>query len=335
VDQFSFHVGEIMNRIRLAKLWLDDGRSLSGVPFLGRPVVEGTTLPVAVLTRPPSFASLLKPFILIPWSPFQNGESSSSSRDKQLPSSQSSTDIATIRSTAASPKSQHPSSQALIGYSVVGSIIGFWRLDPQLYDILKALQQVMTTSYETRPVLGAGHGAYRRSQPTKAFHTIDGDLIDRFLGLEHAVQIEVVDRAIRLEGMIEEWIRKSDVNKGSGGVGLGGDGLAAALEREFKTTICNDDHETGRKCVDRANIRRSCYLNEKGRPMRGNYQAPGRTYNADFDVDRPEGDDAAEEEPYWEQEMDGRPVDIFHVPCKAIHVLCSVLLYLRNLDWHQ
>ncbi|KAG0298409.1 hypothetical protein BGZ96_012131 [Linnemannia gamsii] len=335
VDQFSFNVGEIVNRIRLAKLWLDDGRSLSGVPFLGRSVVEGTTLPAPVLTRPPSFASLLRPFILIPWSPFQNSESSNSNDDEQHPSSsQPFTDIATMRTAASSPKRPHPSSQALIGYSVVGSIIGFWRLDPQLYDILKALQQVMTTYYETRPVLGAGHGAYRRSQPTKAFHTIDGDLIDRFLGLEHVVQIEVVDRAIRLEGMVEEWIRNSDINNGSGCVGGGGDGLAAALEREFKTTICNDGPPTGKRCVKRANICRSIYLNEKARPMRGDYRALGRTYNLDVDVGCPEGDDAGEE-PHWEQEVDRGPVDIFHVPCKAIYILCSVLLYLRNLDWHQ
>lgn len=335
MDQFSFNVGEIVNRIRLAKLWLDDGRSLSGVPFLGRPAVEGATLLAPVLARPPSFASLLKPYILIPWSPFQNGELSNNNDDEHCPSSsQSFTDVTTMRTTATSPKKPHPSSQALIGYSVVGSIIGFWRLDPQLYDILKALQQVMTTYYETRPVLGAGHGAYRRSQPTKAFHTIDGDLIDRFLGLEHVVQIDVVDRAIRLEGMIEEWIRNSDVDNGSGFVGGGGDGLAAALEREFKTTICNDDHPTGKKCVNHANIRRSLYLNKKAQTMRGDYRAPGRTCNINVDVGCPEGD-AAGEEPHWGQEVDRRPVDIFHVPCKAIYVLCSVLIYLRNLDWHQ
>ncbi|KAF8941394.1 hypothetical protein BGZ47_007395 [Haplosporangium gracile] len=298
VDQFSFHVGEIVNRIRLAKLWLDDGRSLSGIP-LPHPVSEETASPSSTaLARPPSFVSLLMPFILTPWSPFDNSESSN--------------DI-----TTSTTKGPCPSSQALIGYSLVGSIIGFWRLTPQLYDVLKALQHVMATYYESRPVLGANHGAYRsQNQPTKAFHTIDGDLIDRFLGLDHAVQIEVVDRAIRLEGMVEEWIRDCDVNIGNA---VGGNVLAAALEREFKTTTCSDDHAMGGKCMDHINIRRSLYLNDKGRLI---------------DVDHLEGDDDGNEESHGGQE-DGRPVDTFRVPCRAIHVLCSVLLFLRNLDWHQ
>ncbi|KAF9151941.1 hypothetical protein BG015_006027 [Linnemannia schmuckeri] len=298
VDQFSFHVGEIVNRIRLAKLWLDDGRSLSGVP-LPHPVSEEPTLPpLTALTCPPSFVSLLMPFILIPWSPFDNSELSN--------------DI-----TTSPTKGPHPSPQALIGYSLVGSIIGFWRLTPQLYDILKTLQHVMATYYESQPVLGGSHGTYRsQNQPTKAFHTIDGDLIDRFLGLDHAVQIEVVDRAIRLEGMVEEWIRNCDVDIANA---VGSNVLAAALEREFRTTICSDDHATGRKCVAHINIRRSLYLNDKERLI---------------NIDHLEGDDDVDEESHWEQE-DGRPIDIFRVPCRAIHVLCSVLLFLRNLDWHQ
>ncbi|KAG9072646.1 hypothetical protein KI688_000417 [Linnemannia hyalina] len=301
VDQFSFHMGEIVNRIRLAKLWLDDGRSLTGVP-MPHSVLKDTASPASTaLIRPPSFVSLLKPFILIPWSPFDNSESY--------------TDI-----TTSTTKTPSPSSQALIGYSIVGSIIGIWRLSPPLYDILKALQQVMATFYDSRPVLGPSHGVYRsQNQPTKAFHTIDGDLIDRFLALDHAVQIEVVDYAIRLEGMIEEWIRNCDADSDVAGGG-GGGVLAAALEREFRTTICSDDHPTGRKCVDHANIRRLRYLNDKGRPI---------------DVDHLEVDDDGDERSCWRQEENGRPVDIFRVPCRAIHVLCSVLRFLRSLDWHQ
>ncbi|KAF9146965.1 hypothetical protein BGX30_000049 [Mortierella sp. GBA39] len=301
VDQFSFHLGEIVNRIRLAKLWLDDGRSLTGVP-MPHSVLKDTTSPASTaLIRPPSFVSLLKPFILIPWSPFDNSESS--------------TDI-----TTSTTKTPCPSSQALIGYSIVGSIIGIWRLPPPLYDILKALQQVMVTFYDSRPVLGPSHGAYRsQNQPTKAFHTIDGNLIDRFLALDHAVQIEVVDCAIRLEGMVEEWIRNCDVDSDVAAA-AGGGVLAAALEREFRTTICSDDNATGRKCVDHANIRRLLYLNDKGRPI---------------DVDHLEGDDDGDEGSCWRQEENGRPVDTFRVPCRSIHVLCSVLLFLRSLDWHQ
>ncbi|OAQ36501.1 hypothetical protein K457DRAFT_131724 [Linnemannia elongata AG-77] len=303
VDQFSFHVGEIVSRIRLAKLWKDDGRSLAGIP-LPRSVLKDTVSPTSIaLTRLPSFVSLLRPFILIPWSPFDSDEPS--------------TDIATPTT-----KTTRPSSQALIGFSIVGSILGFWRLTPQLYDILKALQQAMTTFYDSRPVLGPSHGAYRsQNQPTKGFHTIDGNLIDRFLALDHVVQIEVVDCAIRLEGMIEEWIRNCDVDSDVAGSGGGGDGvLGAALEREFRTTICGDDCATGRKCVDHANLRRSLYLNDKGRPI---------------DADRLEGDDVGDKGSSWRQEGNGRPVDVIRVPCRTIHVLCSVLRFLRSLDWHQ
>ncbi|KAF9334042.1 hypothetical protein BGZ91_011026 [Linnemannia elongata] len=304
VDQFSFQVGEIVSRIRLAKLWKDDGRSLAGIP-LPRSVLQDTVSSTSIaLTRLPSFVSLLRPFILIPWSPFDSDEPS--------------TDIATPTT-----KTARPSSQALIGFSIVGSILGFWRLAPQLYDILKALQQAMATFYDSRPVLGPSHGAYRsQNQPTKGFHTIDGNLIDRFLALDHAVQIEVVDCAIRLEGMIEEWIRNCDVDSDVAGSGGGGGDavLRAALEREFRTTICSDDCATGRKCVDHANLRRSLYLNDKGRPI---------------DADRLEGDDDGDEGSSWRQEGNGRPVDVIGVPCRAIHVLCSVLRFLRSLDWHQ
>ncbi|KAF9133913.1 hypothetical protein BGW39_008668 [Mortierella sp. 14UC] len=359
VDQFSFHMGEIVTRIRLAKLWLDEGRSLSGIPL---PLPTSTssassssvgTAAAEDLARPPSFMSLLLPHILIPWTPIDTVtylDNSGSIGNEQ----QSSTSNATERTTAGTRSS---SPQALIGYSLVGSIFGFWRLDPHLYSILKALQRVLATFYESRPVLGANHGAFRsghantssgingdgggsRGSPTtKAFHTIDGDLLDRFLGLDHAAQIEVVDRAIRLEGMVQEWIRRCD-NKSTNTSNTKtatarGSALAEALDREMAMSNCNEHSGAPPKCADRALARRSMYLNEDGRFLQRDHQHVPGTASGKQGSRWAEEEDQGEDEGEDEEEGSGKPLDIYHVPCAAIHVLSTVLLFLRNLDWHQ
>ncbi|KAF9093953.1 hypothetical protein BGX29_009725 [Mortierella sp. GBA35] len=336
VDQFSFHLGEVVSRIRLAKLWIGEQRSLAGIPLPDRTsststpdvlskvdvdtsddndvnmdadagttegvVSEGTSSPSTV-TRPASFGWLFLSFVLTPWTPVDT------SVDSNGDLSQSST----TQGTATTTPSRHLSSQALIGCTLTGSIVGFWRLNPVLYDILKSLQRVLETHYESRPVLGNNHGEYR-NRPTNAFHTIDGDLVDRFLVLEHTVQIEVMDRAIRLEGMVEEWVRDCDGGNSRGG-------LAAALDREFRATASCAGSMA--RCVERAKARRSKYLDERGRPKRGDYRPKSQTEQQS----EPEGTEESEDQ--------GDPVDPSHVPCKAIHVLCCIVLFLRNLDWHQ
>ncbi|KAG0279891.1 hypothetical protein BGZ95_011936 [Linnemannia exigua] len=373
VDQFSFNTGEIVTRIRLAKVWQDEGRSLSGIPLplstSFRPASSSSSAENASLARPPSLVSLLIPHILIPWTPIDTASSRNSNGSSANEERQAST------STTTTTKSRQ-SSQALVGYSLVGSIFGIWRLDPSLYNILKALQHVLATFYESRPVLGGNHGAYRSghsnsgingisgngnsgsgSQPTRAFHTIDGDLIDRFLGLDHAAQIEVMDRAIRLEGMVEEWIRYCD-NKGTTTTTTTTAGrgsilaVSEALDRELAMTNCNEFADTGVKCVDRACTRRSLYLSNDGRFWRGDCHvsriatttaaaataaATTATRN-DIGQVRREGsrwDDKDTDEEEDEEERDGKPLDVFHVPCRAIHVLCTILIFLRKLDWHQ
>ncbi|KAF9910816.1 hypothetical protein EC991_005533 [Linnemannia zychae] len=349
VDQFSFHMGEIVTRIRLAKLWLHEGRSLSGIPLPlpTSPISGSSSSSVATvkdLVHPPSFMSMLIPHILIPWTPIDT--TTSHEGDRSIGKEQQPT-------TSNSTERMRPSSQALVGYSLVGSIFGFWRLDPYLYNILKVLQRVLATFYESRPVLGANHGVFRSghsntgsgingggggssgNQPTKAFHTIDGDLLDRFLDLNHAAQIEVIDRAIRLEGMVEEWIRYCD-NKDTNtsdtkATIVGGSALAEALDREVTLSNCNERSGASPKCVDRAFARRSMYLNDDGRFLQTDQQhALGTNFGK-------EGSGWVEEEHDDENEEKGskKQLDIYHVPCAAIHALCAVLLFLRNLDWHQ
>ncbi|KAK3842876.1 MAG: mono-functional DNA-alkylating methyl methanesulfonate N-term-domain-containing protein [Linnemannia gamsii] len=364
VDQFSFNMGEIVTRIRLAKLWQDEGRSLSGIPLplptSSRSASSSLLVEKASLARPPSLVSLLIPHILVPWTLIDSASSlnSNGSRTNEEGQASSSATTATTKS--------RPSSQALVGYSLVGSIFGIWRLEPPVYNILKALQHVLATFYESRPVLGGNHGAYRSghsnsgingingnsncgsgSQPTRAFHTIDGDLIDRFLGLDHAAQIEVMDRAIRLEGMVEEWIRYCD-NKGATTTtttaGRGSiSAVSEALDRELAMTNCNEFVNTEVKCVDRAYIRRSMYLSDDGRFLRGDCHVPGTTTTTTATGNgigqvRREGsrwDDEDNDDEDDGEEGDGKPLDFFQVPCRAIHVLCTILIFLRKLDWHQ
>ncbi|KAG0377552.1 hypothetical protein BGX24_005884 [Mortierella sp. AD032] len=364
VDQFSFNMGEIVTRIRLAKLWQDEGRSLSGIPLplptSSRSASSSLLVEIASLARPPSLVSLIIPHILVPWTLIDSTSSLNSNGSKTNEEGQASSPA-----TTATTKSR-PSSQALVGYSLVGSIFGIWRLDPPVYNILKALQHVLATLYESRPVLGGNHGAYRSghsnsgingingnsnygsgSQPTRAFHTIDGDLIDRFLGLDHAAQIEVMDRAIRLEGMVEEWIRYCD-NKGTTTTtttaGCGSiSAVSEALDRELAMTNCNEFVNTEVKCVDRAYIRRSMYLSDDGRFLRGDCHVPETTttttaIGSGIGQVRREGsrwDDEDNDDEDDGEEGDGKPLDFFQVPCRAIHVLCTILIFLRKLDWHQ
>jgi len=352
-------MGEVVSRIRLAKLWYGEARSLSGI-LLPRPktsphqdidhtscaAVTGASKSLVSaqdLSRPSSslespllqLQQQLLPNILIPWTPTTCDVSVDNSgySDHESASSSSYSQLGIVGST----QSRRPSSQALVGYTLEGSIIGFWRLDPQIYDILKSLQQVLATHHESRPVLGgASHQRYRGAgggglpnATMSSFHSIDGDLIDRFLGLDHTVQIEVMDRAIRLEGMVEEWIRRRGAHSDNGD--SGGSDLTAVLDRTFKTTTSCCKDPAG--CAKRAKARRSKYLDEKGRPKRGDYREAAVEMSTD--MHRADGGDKGDLGHGRTYNGDTRPVDVSHVPCRAIHVLCCILHFLRNLDWHQ
>ncbi|KAF9931395.1 hypothetical protein FBU30_010324 [Linnemannia zychae] len=346
-DQFSFHVGEIVTRLRLSKLWMDeDERSLCGISL--SKCLSTSPLQTSILSSPSSspslsllsspldqysssFASLLRIHILVPWTPIDT--TSASVDEYNNDNHQLSEKVLT-----SSPSSKtHPSPQALVGYTVTGSILGFWRLNPPLYNILKTLQNILATHYESRPVLGTNHPVFR-GLSTRTLHTIDGDLVNQFLDLDHYVQIEIMDCAIRLEGMVEEWIQQCDsstakVNNSSIGE------LAAALNRETMTKECHDKTTvaTTCTCIDYSHVARSLHSNEKSRPQRWDYRGPVSTVSTiGIQAQSMEFGKGDENEQNKLDEGEGvKAIEVSRRTCRTIHVLCTVLLFLRNLDWHQ
>ncbi|KAF8936108.1 hypothetical protein BGZ58_004595 [Dissophora ornata] len=201
MERFSFHLGEVVNRIRLAKIWPADVRSLSGFPLSQRAASDkGSGSVTATATDRIEDAPLLKcqqpssgqmsSWILLPWTEPENLTLST-----QLTQSSSST------------KAAHVSSQALIACTLIGSILGFWRLQPQVYLILSSLQSVLQTTYECRPMLGNIHDRFR-SLSSPGLHTVDGDLLHQFLRVDHALQVEIVSRVIGVERIVEEWLQQ-------------------------------------------------------------------------------------------------------------------------------
>ncbi|KAG0051769.1 hypothetical protein BGZ83_003333 [Gryganskiella cystojenkinii] len=199
VDRFSIHVGEVINRIRIAKLWPVNERSLRGIALSQQQLSDnergrGDTSLGATKTNQPHLSSSsssrvnLEHWILLPWTP--------------SPIDPLSSQLTQIHSSIA-----RTAPQALIGCSLVGSIIGFWRLRPSIYLILHVLQSVMQATYECRPLLGNDHDRFR-SKPSLS-STIDGNLMQRFLNLDHAVQIALVSEAVGLDRMVEECLQQS------------------------------------------------------------------------------------------------------------------------------
>lgn len=203
-----------MNRIRLTKLWPTEERSLKGIalsqhqtsgghnssdsisfsqtgPFLTTTAMSSQSAGGSSLS---SSTINLDRWILLPWTSPQEVFSSSTSQLTQ-------------------PTSIRTAPQALVGCSLVGSILGFWRLRPSLYPILFALQTVMQTTYECRPLLGNSHDRFR-SLSTPMVSTVDGDLLQRFLVLNHGLQIELVKKAVGLERLVETWLQLQEQTMG-------------------------------------------------------------------------------------------------------------------------
>ncbi|KAG0365042.1 hypothetical protein BGZ54_006930 [Gamsiella multidivaricata] len=187
VDRFSFHLGEVVNRIRIAKIWPADVRSLAGISLSQRTSDTETTDATVFLEcdswRPSS--GQLSSWILLPWTMDSNIQPSSSTQLTQL--------------------TAQLSSQALIACSLIGSIFGFWSLNSQVYLILSSLQSILQTTYECRPVLGNLHDRYR-SLSSPGSNTVDGDLLYQFLGLDHELQVQLVSKAVGLERIVDGWL---------------------------------------------------------------------------------------------------------------------------------
>ncbi|KAF9968006.1 hypothetical protein BGZ70_007203 [Mortierella alpina] len=215
VDRFSFHMGEVANRIRLAKVWPADERSLAGISLSQQQLDQdhemrkartwtssqllgqGSSLnPNAREPTPPSSGALAS-WILLPWTTY----------DHALLSTHNPAPSQLTQSLA----SGRVSSQALIACTLTGSILGFWRLKPAVYQILSSLQSTLQDSYECRPVAGNVHGHYR-SLLAPALHTVDGDLLGQFFQLEHVQQVQLLQRSLGLDRMVEEWALQSGMS---------------------------------------------------------------------------------------------------------------------------
>ncbi|KAF9983926.1 hypothetical protein BGZ75_004516 [Mortierella antarctica] len=211
VDRFSFHMGEVVNRIRLAKVWPADERSLTGISLsqqqLDQPhgirtartwtssqlQGQGSSSNSHASEPTAPLSGTLTSWILLPWTTYDHALSSTHTPAPSQPTQ--------------SQASGRTSSQALIACTLTGSILGFWRLKPEVYQILNALQSTLQDSYECRPVAGNVHGHYR-SLLAPALHTIDGDLLGQFLQLEHVVQVQLLRRGLGLDRMVEEWAQQ-------------------------------------------------------------------------------------------------------------------------------
>ncbi|KAF9357767.1 hypothetical protein BGX26_003118 [Mortierella sp. AD094] len=210
VDRFSFHLGEVMNRIRIAKIWPADVRSLAGIPLSQHAVDKDATSDTAERTgftlstqldraasnrngnrSRPSLGQMAS-WTLLPWT--IPGQKLSSSALTQSTQSSSTTPLV--------------SSQALVACTLIGSIVGFWRLHPQVYQILNSLQSIMQNIHECRPVLGNLHDRYR-SLSSPGLYTIDGDMVNKFLHLDHALQMRIVGKALHsIDDIVTEWRRR-------------------------------------------------------------------------------------------------------------------------------
>ncbi|KAF9574560.1 hypothetical protein EC968_006173 [Mortierella alpina] len=215
VDRFSFHMGEVVNKIRLAKVWPADERSLAGISLSQQQLVQDhgtrtarTWTSSQLLGQgsssnshgseptPPSSGTLAS-LILLPWTACDNATFSAlAPAPSQSTQSQAFANV---------------SSQALIACTLTGSILGFWRLRPEVCQILSSLQSTLQDSYECRPVAGNAHGHYR-SLLAPALHTIDGDLLNQFLQLEHVQQVQLLRKGLGIDRMVEAWVQESGMS---------------------------------------------------------------------------------------------------------------------------
>ncbi|KAF9413302.1 hypothetical protein BGZ94_000778 [Podila epigama] len=98
-----------------------------------------------------------------------------------------------------------PSTQALVASTLTGGVYGFWLLDKRVYQILTTLQEQLQVSEICRPLLGNQHSHFR-SLSAPVLSTVDGDLLERFLELDHGQQVEAVERSVGLVRWVDEWV---------------------------------------------------------------------------------------------------------------------------------
>ncbi|KAF9978517.1 hypothetical protein BGZ73_001936 [Actinomortierella ambigua] len=188
-DEFAFHVGEVISRIRVAKLWpRSSERSMRGLVLSqdhgGRQsqdlLSQSTCMDIML---PPITFQQMAAWTTMPWA-----------SSTLLPESARASDL----SSDALP-------QALVACSHLGSVWGFWRLQPAVYPVLLRLQQTLQTWHHSRPVLGQGHDRFRSISGPMS-NVIDGELVLQFLQLELALQLEAVRLSTGLWEYLQQWL---------------------------------------------------------------------------------------------------------------------------------
>ncbi|KAF9395568.1 hypothetical protein CPC16_007843 [Podila verticillata] len=302
VDRFSFHVGEVAHKIRLARTWPAEERSFAGIALSqqadenggGFNMSQGThaTTATALVSSPSSLLllssssqlsgmSALNLWIVRPWvssdilAAAPNFKKKSTIEDVGTAAAMEidhkpSTTIPTHPELSQQQPRPLPSTQALVASTVTGGLIGFWRLDQDIFQILSTLQESLQRLDDCRPVLGNQHSRYR-SLSSPAHATVDGDLLVRFLALSHGQQVETVERSVGLVRLVDEWIESRGL------CGLG----------EF-SCLWKHDHEQQDK---------------QRRPTHGFLANVSKTKEEDV--------------------------------CRSVHVITFILEFLQMLDWHQ
>ncbi|KAG0266980.1 hypothetical protein DFQ27_009257 [Actinomortierella ambigua] len=194
-DEFAFHLGEVISRIRIAKLWpCSSERSMRGLVLSqdhsggkSQELLSQSTC-LDIMLPPITFQKMAR-WTMVPWA---------ASIQLLPPSQRSSPPTDDLISSDALP-------QALVACSHVGSIWGFWRIQPAVYPVLLRLQQTMQTWHHSRPILGQAHDRFR-SISGPMTNVIDGELVLQLLDLELVLQLEAVKQSVGLWEHLQQWL---------------------------------------------------------------------------------------------------------------------------------
>ncbi|KAI1320384.1 hypothetical protein EDD11_001186 [Mortierella claussenii] len=197
LDRFSFNMGEIVNRIRLANVWSAGERSLKGIPLSeygdGMQHTNASILDSisngnnnsnsdnggggGVPLQQPLPEQILS-WIFLPWQTPDTAESSSSfpiptpAIQPQLSTHTAGYRVhdSSLAEVTPAPSLSQLCPQALIACTLPGSIYGFWRLNPAAYSLLGILQSALETAYECCSVLKSARHRVHDLSP-KDYHS--------------------------------------------------------------------------------------------------------------------------------------------------------------------
>ncbi|KAK9764102.1 hypothetical protein K7432_008679, partial [Basidiobolus ranarum] len=93
--------------------------------------------------------------------------------------------------TETTEESEEHKQPAIIGCSLIGSVIIYLRLNEKGYSTLEELQSILVKHPSTRPLLGNDHYRFR-SLVVPAQNVIDGEMVSQFAQLAYTTKVEIV-----------------------------------------------------------------------------------------------------------------------------------------------